>query len=212
MFKARLKIKKTDRTSEMTFDPALLDDPIAIQTEWVPAKSGGTNIATHKLVEVHPERLEFRVSMGACLAYLAIFLVGVGLIVYAFQGKYSGSSPIFPGLVFCAVGGLLMYYGMVPIVFDKNADYFWKGRKNPADQLLGNKSVKIAAMLENIHAIQLLSEYCNKGKTRFYSYEINLVLKDGDRINVVDHGNLKKVKRDAQKLSTFLGKPLWDMS
>ena len=43
-----------------------------------------------------------------------------------------------------------------------------------------------------------------------YNYELNLVLKDGERINVVDHGNLKKIQDDANTLSNFLGKPVWD--
>jgi len=37
-----------------------------------------------------------------------------------------------------------------------------------------------------------------------------LVLNDASRINVIDHGNIKKLREDGQKLAEFLGKPLWD--
>ncbi len=47
-------------------------------------------------------------------------------------------------------------------------------------------------------------------KSSYYSYELNLVLNDGSRINVVDHGNLKRLRSDTQTLSQFLGKPVWD--
>jgi hypothetical protein len=39
---------------------------------------------------------------------------------------------------------------------------------------------------------------------------LNLILKSGGRINVVDHGNIEKLKEDAQILSSFLSKPVWD--
>jgi hypothetical protein len=47
-------------------------------------------------------------------------------------------------------------------------------------------------------------------KNSYYSYELNLVLDDGSRINVVDHGNLDRLRSDAQTLSRFLDKPVWD--
>ena len=37
-----------------------------------------------------------------------------------------------------------------------------------------------------------------------------LVLKGGERINVVDHGNLKRIREDANTLPNFPGKPVWD--
>ena len=47
-------------------------------------------------------------------------------------------------------------------------------------------------------------------KNSYYSYELNLVLEDGSRVNVVDQGNLKRLRSDAQTLSRFLDKPVWD--
>ena len=55
----------------------------------------------------------------------------------------------------------------------------------------------------------MVSEYCS-GETSFYSYELNLVLADGSRVNVVDHGNLPRIRRDAAMLAGFLGVPLGD--
>ena len=43
-------------------------------------------------------------------------------------------------------------------------------------------------------------------------YEINLILHDSSRLNVVHHGNKKRIRRDAATLAEFLGKPLWDAS
>ena len=54
-----------------------------------------------------------------------------------------------------------------------------------------------------------ISEYCG-GKSSYYSYELNLVLSDGTRLNIVDHGDLRRVRRDGATLARFLGVPLWD--
>ena len=92
-------------------------------------------------------------------------------------------------------------------MFDKRRGYFWKSRKWPEDEV-GHVS-KGCVRMDEIHTLQLVSEYCSGSKSSFYSYELNLVLQDGSRVNVVDHGNLAKLKRDASELAAFLGKPLW---
>ncbi len=103
----------------------------------------------------------------------------------------------------------MFYFGTSPIVFDKYKSSFWKGRKSP-DEVSERKEIKYFTELANIHALQIISEYCSGNKSSYYSYELNLVLKNGSRINVVDHGNLTKLREDAQTLSAFLGKPVWD--
>ena len=62
--------------------------------------------------------------------------------------------------------------------------------------------------IKDIKNIQVIKERVRTKNSSFYSYEINLVLKKGERLNVVDHGNLKEIKRQAQELSVFLGKKI----
>jgi hypothetical protein len=205
-------------TLKSAFDPSRFGDPIAMQTQWTPAKGGGTNFRTHKLVEVEINRLEFRASTGA-KAFFAIFiLMGLGAMI-AFPLAGSGTAetsfddgmlmPMAIGFVFVLAGCGMLYFGSAPIVFDKFRNAFWKGRKGP-DDVADRRQLKYCVDLGNIHAIQLISEYCHSNKSSYYSYELNLVLKDGNRINVIDHGNLKRLREDAQTLSRFLGKPVWD--
>ena len=59
--------------------------------------------------------------------------------------------------------------------------------------------------LNTIHALQLIKERC-----RTKNYELNLVLESGQRINVVDHGGLNRIREDANQLSQFLCIPVWD--
>jgi hypothetical protein len=198
-------------------DPSRFGDPIAAQTGWTPAR--GDAAFGDKLVEVSSGRLEFRASVGAKLSSLVFLLAGLGVLIGFPVLKLSSGGlsfdkntvmPILIGLVFSVSGALLLYSGTAPIVFDKRKGYFWKGRKAP-DEVFAGKALKYSARLEGIHALQLISEYCSGPKTpSHYRYELNLVLKDGKRINVVVRGDRNKLRDEARTLSVFLGKPVWD--
>jgi len=205
-------------TAPPQFDPAIFKDEIALKTEWTPAKGGGANFRTHKLIEISPYRIEFHSSVGAKIFYSLFMVFGLGFgIVFAAielsEGELSIDieklMPILFGLLFFAVGALMLYFGTTPIVFDRASGYFWKGRKTPQD-VLDWHSLKNVAQIGEIHALQILAEYIRGSKSSYYSYELNIVLRDGKRLNVVDHGNLNKLREDAKTLSVFLGKAVWD--
>lgn len=218
MLKELLEKIKTLSRSQSTIDVSRFDDPIAAKTEWSPAKGGGANFKTHNLVNVDYSRIEFRSSVGAKLFYLVFLLVGLGVMISISVSKISDGTfglnaetllMLAFGLVFASVGGGLLYYGSAPVVFDKKAGYFWKGRKSPRE-VFNKSSIKHLAKLEDVHAIQLISEYVRGNKSSYHSYELNLVLKDASRINVIDHGNKKSIRENAETLSAFLDKPIWD--
>ena len=106
---------------------------------------------------------------------------------------------IFGG-VFMTVGGAIYKRFNKPIVFDRGEGLFWKGKKTDSINL------------ENIHAIQLIRE-CVAGDSEspsFYSYELNLVLDDGERRNVIDQGGQGRVVKYAEQLGQFLDVRVWD--
>lgn len=200
------------------FDPSVFNDPLATQTDWVPAKSGGANFRTHNLVTVSPDRLEFRASIAAKLFGMLFLLAGLGVMVgFSAVNIQSGRAafnmetvfPVIFGAIFTCVGAAVLYFFTQPVVFDRKKGFFWKGRTAP-DEVLRKDSIKHFAELDRIHALQLLSEYCRGNKSSYYSYEINLVLTDGNRINVVDHGNAQKIREQAETIAEFLKKPVWD--
>ena len=218
MFKKMIDTLKGLTRSASPFDPSQLGDPIALQTAWSPAKSGGANFRTHKLVETNRGRMEFRPSIFAYLFYSIFFLIGLGLVIGFSVSQFSSGEfsfkmetvmPMLIGVVFAAVGGAMLYFGTKPIVFDGHKKFFWKGRVNP-DHVANRSTIKDFASFKDIHALQLISEYCRGNKSSYYSYELNLVLQNGSRINVVDHGSRSKLRADAEKLASFLGKPVWD--
>jgi hypothetical protein len=161
--------------------------------------------------------MEFQASLGAKVFYLSFIIAGIGVMIgmpyfaetsNGFSFETNTIIPLLIGFCFIVAGTCLFYFGTAPIVFDKTNGFFWKGRKVP-DRNYDKQAVKYFAKLKHIHALQIVSEYIKSDKKSYYSYELNIVLKDGRRINVIDHGKKDKVQEDAKTLSLFLGKPVW---
>lgn len=196
-------------------DPAQFDDPVATQTEWTPVASGGANFRTQKLVAASSHRLEFRPTFGMRLFAGVFFLAGLGAViagVYALAVGFDGHrlpgfilTPV--GLMFGGVGGAIYYITSRPKVFDMDTLWYWKG-KRPFDRAEVERR-KDAAPLDVVHAVQLIRELCGDDDP-YYSFEINLVMHDGSRVNVVDHGDPAAIRKDAQRLGQFIGVPVWD--
>ena len=47
---------------------------------------------------------------------------------------------------------------------------------------------------------------------RYVSYELNVVLRDAGRVNVVLYADVQRLRADAEVLSEFLGVPTWDVA
>ncbi len=212
------KLKELTGGGDAVFDPSGFNDPIAMQTAWTPAKGGGANFRTHKLVTIGADRIEFKASLMARIFYLIFLVVGLGVIIaFSVSGLSSGNFsfdfdtilPLAFGAVFAVAGGVMFYFGTLPVIFDRRKGFFWKGRTAP-DEVVRRETIKHYASLDQIHALQLISEYCRGNKSSYYSYELNLILKNGDRVNVIDHGSHKKLREDAGMLAAFLGVPVWD--
>ncbi len=220
MFKkliTKLKEIAKSRTSGPAFDPAKFGDDLATKTDWTPLVPGGANFKTKKLVlKTGTAVAAFKPTIGALLFGFAFFAIGVGVLIsgifVAVKKGVAFESFFLPafGLIFGSVGAVLLYIFSKPVVFDRNYGYFWKGRLAP--EKLAYDTPKDCVPLGDIKALQIISEYCSGDKSSYYSYELNLVLGDASRVNVVDHGNVRALRNDAQQLAEFLGVPLWDAS
>jgi len=205
------------------FDPSAFNDDLAKRVSWTPVKRGGANFRTHKLVIEEPFVAKFKTTVGHLIFGLIFMIIGVGVtgwMVYSMYGdiNFDGlgsltrlAMPLFFGGIFALSGIATIFSALSPIRFDKQTGDFRKGRR--AANAMGPHEMEASsgyAKLNSIHALQLIKEYCRKKDSSYYSYELNLVLESGQRINVVDHGNLNRIRDDAQTLSQFLGIPVWD--
>ncbi len=189
------------------------NDEIASKTQWSALKKGGTNFKTHKLVQQSSSVLKYQLSTGGLL-FIGVFgLIGAGVMIAGLYVLFTTSemSSLFLvlfGLIFFSVA-VVMYLTMgKPIYLDRSIGMMYKGNNPP--KLSGMQDENDNVYLNNIHAVQIIKEYVRSNKSSYYSYEINLVMKDATRVNVIDFGNYKQIKKDAKIISQFLVKPLWD--
>lgn len=178
-----------------------------------PLKSGGSSFKTNLLVEKQRGILEFIPSNGF-IAFSSIFLiVGLGFLFFILYKLFMSQdynfdlSHIFIGLfpfIFITVSVYMMYENFKPNQFNKVTNRYTKGHQK---NVITKKSIDIP--LSKIIALQLIGETISSDDGSYNSFELNIVMDDGERFNVVDHGNLKSLIKDSQWLSEFLNLPIW---
>jgi hypothetical protein len=194
------------------------NDSVAKKTSWRPLKKGGASFGTHNLVEVSSRRLEFKPTVFAVVFYLIFALLGLGMLGFVFYQEFHSGFALETDFIFLLIGGVIFslvgivlgYLGTKPIVFDREYGFYWKGRRKP-NRDIEYSHPELFTPLKNIHALQILSEYIKGNKSSYYSYELNLVFKDGSRANVIDHGNLDRIREDTRKINQFINRPIWDI-
>src|SRR5687767_2587552 len=67
-------------TAQRRVNPSRFNHPLALEIEWTPLKGGGATFRTHDLLEIGPDRIEFRPSVGFRL-FLGLFM-GAGAILF----------------------------------------------------------------------------------------------------------------------------------
>ena len=189
------------------------DDSFAQTIDWSPCKKGGASYKSRDLVETRLERLEYKPVFIAKLIP-GIFLLNGFCIAFgslAFPALVQGGNlvPILFGSFTFGLGFFAWRWMNYPIYFDLQRKF----------ASIGYQEEKVR--FDDIYAIQLIPETVTQSsrshgrrRTRRYrsyrSYELNLVLKNSQRVNVVDHGKLDAIRQDAQLLAKLIEVPVWD--
>ena len=218
---AREKSDQTDRELRQRFD-----DPVAQNADWHHLNKGsGSSSQSQKIASVGGNRLRIVNTLGGLTIPLLAAIGGLGLVWIAVDSRFNiitkGTEPISTAafLFLAAVGVLCMgpaFWKLRPrnaLTFDRSAGYFWRGRQKPS----GESADAGLFALDRIAGLQIPPRkhvhFRNNNQDRsFYSYELNLILDDNERINLMDHGDLVDIRSDAKKLSEYLDKPLFDAS
>jgi hypothetical protein len=198
------------------------NDTLASEVSWTPLTDGGFSMKTHQIFEGNYNRIEFRITKSLLALCFALFIIGGGLF-YALQFSTAFYSFHFSDYTnyFLKTASFLVFFGSIgcyfyyntPKVFDKNLGiYFWG--KEPTDIPAENNENSI--FLKDIHAIQIikfvqLDDDWKKSKV-IDTFELNLIMKNLQRINVLAHSDLKEIKGSAKKISELLRIPIWDVS
>jgi len=115
------------------------------------------------------------------------------------------------GLLFAAAG-VLLWWSTPGVTFDRLNGVYYRGNRYRQGRHLSGEgpglpppSRALQGRISDVAAIQLLAETVtsrSKNRTHVYtSYELNLVFADGERINIMDHGNLPQLEIAANELS-----------
>ena len=189
------------------------DDPLASKVAWSPMKGGGTNFKTHRLVIQGEDRALFMATKGYQL-FSSIFL-GTGLLTFIIgfwiEPTSSGgfNERIFLllfSLPFFAIGVFLLRSAHKYVGFEFSQGYFVRGRRPRGNLFLAPKTKFYEKVpLNRIYALQFLSERLSD----YSSYEFNLILNDGSRIHVLDHGGKSAMHQDIQTIAEMLGVKVW---
>lgn len=199
-------------------EPRNFQDPIANQTQWSPLYGGGSNFQTKKIKIISDQRIQFVPTTGMILfggIFLIMGICAATLFPLLSMDQMQGFElyiPVIVGGLFTSIGGGLIYTSTMPVVFDKSQGYFWKSRKEPRELYNLQQEGKNHIPLRDIYAIQVIPERISSKNGSYYSYEMNLILKDASRVNVIDYGNLSKIRHSAETVSTFLDVPVWDIT
>lgn len=184
-------------------DPKVFGDEIAEKVSWKPVGVGGSNFKTHFM-----EEGDGRIVLKATVLYKCMSIIPfIFSVLFAYLGYQEGKWWLY-GLSILTC--LMFIYFLKNIlrkkVFDKGIGLYWEGR----NQL---KPSNRSHDFSDIYAVQLLEEYCessSKNRAGYMSYEINLVMSDLSRINVIDHGDLDAARRQAQSIGKLAVSPVWD--
>lgn len=201
----------------MDIDTKKFNDELAEEINWSPVSNIQGGICSRRLNQVGPNRLAFRPTLPMWMFALVFIVFGILILYLSFRVEFQGVTPVLAAAIFLVIGTVLVYVNLVPAVLDKQEGWYWKGWKSPAHTMNPGKN---AAKLNQVHAIQLLCKIGvrpgsnNRGHRHqpLEAYELNLVMRDTSRLNVICHGNLAKIREDARLMSRFLGKPLWDVA
>ena len=189
---------------------------LALKVDWKPLSGGGANFKTSSLKQIKSTRFEVIKSTGGLLFAGLFAVIGIGVAVIAsyfiYKDKGFDGDILFTvtfGSIFAAVGIAMLYWPR-PRVFDLRYGWFWAGNKSLSSEQNFMK-LKKSARLSEIAVIQIIAERITSRKSGSYtSWEINLVSSNGDRLNVMDHGNKESIISDGQLLGEFLGVPIWE--
>ncbi|MBI9060850.1 MAG: hypothetical protein JEZ14_02600 [Marinilabiliaceae bacterium] len=193
-------------------------DPVAEKVEWTPLKNSGSSFRTQQVKAYGYNRIEIVPTIEVKLLGLLYIVADLAFVFWLLYSKHPDfqfmddyKSGIFT-LVFIAsaIMGIVLYVKFFKRQnFDKQSGYYWVGKKGPR-QTYDFKEDERFIELRTIHAIQLVKHLVKSDGSTFYSYELNLVLNNLKRVNVMNHGKLNKLREDAEALSKFLNVPVWD--
>lgn len=183
--------------------------------DWNPLPAGGGNVKTQELREGKNGIIYVALVMWIRIL-LAVFGC-VGLIALAVgMGMFFSTtiSDPWPKWVALGIGAFFSIFGLAAV--------FGVSRNNPRFDVQEQTGCgwrvgpwggmhKTAFHFSQLAGVQVLSQRHagDSDSSPYTSYQLNLVLKDLTRLNIMNHGDSKAIEADADTLAPLLRVPVW---
>lgn len=195
-------------------DKLLKTDPVALKAHWTPVNEGGHYGRSARLVSTNNQRINTKITKSTIFATLSTIVFTAGFIGFVFYGPMTieeGGTPWYVIPLLLLVIAIAVYFLVklsTPMVFDKSNGWFWRGY-GLGEDINKIRQHRNSLQLHEIYALQVMSEKVRIKKSSYISHELNLVLKDGSRRNILDHSDKPTLLSDAQLLADFLNVDIW---
>ncbi len=170
-----------------------------------PIAIGKSNTYTIKLDFKNRNKIITRGTYVLKTLYLTIFFIGVNSLFFGYYEYFIvKENPFSIGnalLKFVFTGGLLMMAGILVYLFLTPSKKFDLNKRS----LIGNRKINFS----EIQGLQIVPKLDVRKSGMYKCYELNVVLKDGKRMNIMQHGDKEMMLHDAFKLKNKLNLPLW---
>lgn len=175
------------------------------KVNWKPNKFGGSQFNISNF-QYENDVLRILPSKSAKIIPLVVTIVfgSLPFIFYSINNKKPDTVVLFVVGVFVLIF-LISYIGLMKKVeINKPLGSVKKG--------YNLKNAKLFCNLSEVLFIQVVEQLIPQKRNNYFSYEINIVCKDNNRITLTDHADFDYIKKEAQKLKLFLGLPIFTKS
>lgn len=198
----------SEKTEELS--PNMGSDSVVKGDEiWEPIASEGSSFYTQRLVRYANGLIKVRPTVKQILFNLRFILSGLFalLVAFALFVILENYISILPAVI----GGTFLWFGVNNmrqreiVIFDLNTAQLSKKEEEGS----------IVIPFSQIHGLQLMEVYYGTSKIysnssdNYYVYELNLILKNSNRVNIMSHGDKNEMIKDAKMLAAYLSVPIW---
>ncbi|WP_317933237.1 hypothetical protein [Halioxenophilus sp. WMMB6] len=190
-------------------------DPVAQRLSWQPLRPGGANFKTRQLIS-ELDTITLKPSLLARFLAWCFLLPGLFVLLaiapeLIIKGQwFKGLFLLLWGLLFGAAGAIQLLLAKRFTIDRARGVYFFGKCFQEEEQLPRSRQGR----LNEIYAVQIIRERVRArsrkyGPHSFWSYELNLVFADGERVNILDHGKEPAVDAAARAIANALAIPAW---
>ncbi len=201
-------------------------DEVIWKTSFLPLSRWWASFKTHTLIIDDFWNIIFKVKMWFPIIFIVAFWIPlivttIKIFIDIVNGEILNIDSIWMfiweilfSLIFLIPIFLIFYFTSKSKIFDFQNWYYYDLRnQKKLFELLNNEKYKNKIIpIKEIHALQILKKRVTWKNSSYDSFELNMILRDSSRINIIDHWNLEEIRKNADELSNKLRVKIYDIT